>query len=130
VNGHGGNTPGRAAVEAWAAAVDGAQVRWHDWWNAPRVWQVVLSIDADASHASWLESFPWTRLPDVPSPDEHKPMVDTEGFRDADPAQVRTLLGDGSFGGLYQRPDGDSARVWKAGVEEVRELLEQGWARA
>jgi creatinine amidohydrolase len=130
VNGHGGNTPGRDAVEAWAGSTDGAQVRWHNWWNGPQVWEVVQAIDTDASHASWLESFPWTRLPNVPSPDEHKPMVDVEGFREADPAQVRTMLGDGSFGGRYQRSDEDSARVWKAGVEEVRELLEEGWVRA
>ena len=37
------------------------------------------------------------------------------------PADVRELLGDGSLGGLYERPDDDVLRVWQAGVEEVRD---------
>src|SRR3954471_14649020 len=61
VNGHGGNGGGRPAVEAWAEQ-SGAQVLWHDWWAAPRTRAVVDSIDPDASHASWMENFPWTRL--------------------------------------------------------------------
>jgi len=40
---------------------------------------------------------------------------------------VRELLGDGVFEGAYELPDHDVARVWEAGVEEVRELLENGW---
>src|SRR4051812_47634749 len=50
VNGHGGNEAGRAEQE-----LEGAQVIWHNWWNAPRTWEVVQSIDPHASHASWLE---------------------------------------------------------------------------
>ena len=50
--------------------------------------------------------------------------------READPADVRELLGDGSFGGLYERPDEDVLRVWQAGVEEVREVLATGWRDA
>ena len=127
VNGHGGNGPGKAGADEVEAAHPDAQVLWHDWWNAPRVWAVVQSIDAEASHASWLENFPWTRLPGIDSPDERKPMIDFAGMREADPAEIRRLLGDGSFGGLYERPDEDVLRVWQAGVEEVRELLENGW---
>ena len=37
------------------------------------------------------------------------------------------LAGDGSLGGLYERPDDDVLRVWQAGVAEVRELIESGW---
>ena len=51
-------------------------------------------------------------------------------MRELDPADVRELLGDGSLGGLYERPDDDVLRVWQAGVEEVRELIENGWSRA
>ena len=45
----------------------------------------------------------------------------------AGPAGVRELLGDGVFMGAYTVPDEQAARVWRAGVEEVRELLENGW---
>ncbi|HVN62568.1 MAG TPA: creatininase family protein [Gaiellaceae bacterium] len=116
LNGHGGNVP------AESLAVDG--VLFHSWWNGPRVTALIEALDPDTSHASWMENFPWTRLPGVELPAERKPMVDR---RARDPAAVRAELGDGSFGGLYQRPDEDWERLWQTGVEEVRDLLEHGW---
>ena len=114
-----------------AAEHDDAQALWHNWWNGPRTWEVVQSIDPDASHASWLENFPWTRLAGVEQPHERKPMADIATHaRVSIPADVRELLGDGSLGGLYERPDDDVLRVWQAGVEEVRDLIERGWSRA
>jgi creatinine amidohydrolase len=127
VNGHGGNDPGRPAVEAWQSEHPDGQTLWHNWWSGPRTKAVVDSIDRDASHASWMENFPWTRLAGVVQPDERKPMADISTLRESDPADVRELLGDGSLGGLYVRPDDDVLRVWQAGVEEVRALLVDGW---
>ena len=127
VNGHGGNDAGRTAGEAVEAEHADARVVWHNWWNAPRTWAVVQRIDLDASHASWLENYPWTRLEGVEQPDERKPMQDIAHMRTLDPADVRELLGDGSLGGLYERPDEDVLRVWQAGVEEVRDVLANGW---
>jgi creatinine amidohydrolase len=127
VNGHGGNDPGRDAVDAWAAEHGDAQARWHNWWAGERTRAVVDAIDGDASHASWFENFPWTRLPGVEQPQERKPMADISRMRDMDPKEVRELLGDGSLGGLYERPDEDVLRVWAAGVDEVRVLIENGW---
>jgi creatinine amidohydrolase len=128
VNGHGGNKPGREPLESWAAGADGAQVLWHDWWSAPRTRAIVDSIDPDGSHASWMENFPWTRLPGVTQPPGSKPKQDIEPLRSAGAQAVRDLLGDGSLGGYYERPDEDVLRVWAAGVEETRELLEHGWS--
>lgn len=130
VNGHGGNEAGRDALDVWAAEHEDAQIVWHNWWNAPRAWAEVQAIDPEASHASWLENFPWTRLPGIEQPAERKAMVDVSAVRDLEPSEVRELLGDGSFGGLYERPDEDVLRVWRAGVEEVREALEHGWRDA
>ena len=48
-------------------------------------------------------------------------MQDIARMRELDPADVREMLGDGSLGGLYERPDEDVLRVWQAGVEEVRD---------
>jgi creatinine amidohydrolase len=127
VNGHGGNTPAKAATENWQAANPGTQVLFHDWWNAPGVWQVVQQIDPVASHASWLENFPWTRLDGVSQPDEQKPLQDWNAISSLEPVALREALGDGSFGGRYQRSDEEMQRVWDAGVEEVRALLERGF---
>jgi creatinine amidohydrolase len=115
VNGHGGNTEAAAA-----ALIDG--VRLHDWWRGPRTLAAVQAIDPEASHASWMENFPWTRLPGVELPDEHKPPVPRTSD---DPAEARRELGDGSYGGWYERPDEDLVRVWRAGVEETRAALAQ-----
>ena len=84
-------------------------------------------IDPESSHASWLESFPWTRVEGVRVPLERKPLVDRARLAVEDPAGVRRLLGDGSYGGVYSRSDEDWQRVWETGVEEVREVLEHGW---
>lgn len=130
VNGHGGNDPGRAAVDAWAGGHADAQALWHNWWAGTKTRAVVDAIDPDASHASWFENFPWTRLPGVALPQEKKPMADISKMREMDPAAVRELLGDGSLGGLYERPDEDVLAVWRAGVEEVRGLISDGWRSA
>jgi creatinine amidohydrolase len=61
VNGHGGNTPARASAIEWLGTQPAARVKWHDWWNAPRTWEKVQQIDPQASHASWMENYPWTR---------------------------------------------------------------------
>ena len=125
VNGHGGNVPVAEPVADWAAAA-GAEVPFHNWWNSQGVWVLVEEIDPEGSHASWTENFPWTRLPDVRLPAEHKPRLDVR--RDVPPSEIRAQIGDGSFGGWYERPDEDMLRIWQAGVEEARELLESGWA--
>jgi len=130
VNGHGGNEAGRPALDDWAAAHSEAQIVWHNWWNAPRTWAAVQAVDPEASHASWLENFPWTRLAGIDLPGERKAMVDVSTVRETDPADVRELLGDGSFGGLYMRPDEEVLRIWQVGVEEVREMLARGWRDA
>jgi creatinine amidohydrolase len=129
VNGHGGNDAGRASCEALEAEHPEARALWHNWWNAPRTWEVVQEIDPDASHASWLENYPWTRLEGIEQPDERKPMQDISRMRSLDPTDVRAMLGDGSLGGRYERPDEDVLRVWQAGVEEVRDVLDRGWDR-
>jgi creatinine amidohydrolase len=128
VNGHGGNTPAQSLAREWAVAHADAQAIFHNWWVGPKTWAIVESI-GQGSHASWMENFPWTRLEGVELPDDEKPMLDEVAYRVVAPDRVRDLIGDGSFGGVYERPDEDMLRIWRAGVEEVRELLESGWRR-
>jgi creatinine amidohydrolase len=88
----------------------------------------VKEIDSVASHASWMENFPWTRLAGVAMPKEQKPLADMNALRQLGPEGTRQLLGDGNFGGFYQRGDEEMMAVWKAGVEETRALLADAWA--
>jgi hypothetical protein len=41
------------------------------------------------------------------------------------PDTWREALGDGSFGGLYQRSAADEERVWEAAVQAIRDRLER-----
>ena len=125
VNGHGGNSPVLPHLETWVSGQSGVQIKFHNWWNSPPVWHKVEEIDSRASHASWSENFPWTRLASVVMPDEVKPMLDMAGFRQvADPAAARQMLGDGNFGGAYQKSDENMQAIWAIAVAEVTALLE------
>lgn len=128
VNGHGGNSPAQAFAGEWMADNPGVIVKFHNWWNAPRTWAKVQEIDPVASHASWMENFPWTRLPSIPQPAQQKPMIDLDRMRLLAPSALRDYLGDGNFGGLYQRPDEDMLAIWQVAVEETRALLSSRWS--
>lgn len=128
VNGHGGNSPMHGVVLEWLGRNHGCRVKWHNWWNAPKTWAKVNEIDPVASHASWLENFPWTRLAGVVQPAGQKPMMDMAQFVQLDPVEKKKLLGDGNYGGVYQRSDEDMLAVWRVGVEETRALIQDGWA--
>ncbi|HTR97141.1 MAG TPA: creatininase family protein [Candidatus Acidoferrales bacterium] len=127
VNGHGGNAPAQAAVAEWLGAHPDARVRWHDWWNAPRVLARVREIDPVASHASWMENFPWTRLEGVAMPREAKPELPFAKWTHLGPAAIRERLGDGNFAGRYQRDDDEMWSLWRVAIDETRGLIESGW---
>ena len=128
VNGHGGNAPGAARAVEWMAEHPGVRVKVHNWWNAPATWAKVQEIDPVASHASWLENFPWTRLEGVVLPDGAKEPIDRARMSLMTPAEVRDYLGDGNFAGRYQRSDEEMAALWAVAVEETRAALEGPWA--
>jgi creatinine amidohydrolase len=130
VNGHGGNAPAQALADEWMADHPGRSVRFYNWWNAPRTWAAVQEVDSVASHASWMENFPWTRLAGAAMPAERKPMVDLTQLKLLGARETRALLGDGNFGGLYQRPDSDMQSIWQTAVAETRAAIEGPWPAA
>ena len=88
VNGHGGNMPAAGAVE------------WRPDRRADSLARLVglarrpggrrRGLPGEATHASWFENFPWTRLAGVELPAEEKPMVtDREALRELEPPAVR-----------------------------------------
>lgn len=128
VNGHGGNSPVQPVTMEWMAEHQDARCRFHDWWKAPATWDAVQSVDPVASHASWMENFPWTRLEGRDMPTQQKPYVNFNKLRDRNAAGVRAEIGDGNYGGYYQKPDEDMQRIWDVAVSETRELMTGEWA--
>lgn len=128
VNGHGGNVPGQTAALEWLNGHPDCRIRWHNWWNAPKTLAKVHETDPVASHASWMENFPWTRLPNIGMPAERKPMLDLDRLKTMGAAAAKDYLGDGNFGGHYQRADDEMAAIWAVAIAETRALLEHGWA--
>jgi oligopeptide/dipeptide ABC transporter ATP-binding protein len=129
VNGHGGNVPAVAVVREWIAEerTERVQVLFHSWYNAPRTAEASLRF-GPISHGSWVENFPWTRLPGVEPPAGSKPVTPPTVIVQSTPEEIRELTGDGSFGGPHQRPDDEMLEIWRTGVGEVRDLIENGWA--
>ena len=124
VNGHGGNAPAQSLAGEWMSDHPETRIKFHNWWNAPKTWAQALAIDPIASHASWMENFPWTRLANVTMPNKQKPMSDLEHLRQLDARSLRDYLKDGNYGGRYQREDDEMMKIWRTGVAETRELLE------
>ncbi|MCY3917646.1 MAG: creatininase family protein [Chloroflexi bacterium] len=127
VNGHGGNAPAQGMLREWMMDNPDSTVKWHNWYNAPRTWAKVLETDPVASHASWMENYPWTRLTDVAMPDGAKPVMALDALSTLNPDKTRQALGDGNMGGLYQRDDEEMLAIWRVAVAETLAMLEGGW---
>lgn len=127
VNGHGGNGPVAGFLQEWAGQHRDARLKFHEWWKAPRTWAKVQEIDPAASHASWMENFPWTRLQGVDMPSGSKPVVDYAALKVSNPAEVRGIIGDGNFHGRYQRCDNEMLALWDVAVAETRDVIDRGW---
>jgi creatinine amidohydrolase len=129
VNGHGGNNPVAALAQELMGNYADTSIKFHNWWNAPKTWAKIQETDSSGSHANWMENFPWTRLAHAPAPAGEKPSVDMALMRASTPTQVREILEDGSFGGLWQRPDAEMQAIWETGVAETRAALDGPWGR-
>lgn len=128
VNGHGGNAPVASLAQDWMSENAGVTVRFHNWYNAPETWKQVQAIDPVASHASWMENFPWTRLMNAAAPPGGKEMVDVSRMMLMGPAEIRAYIGDGNLGGEYEKPDDVMMTLWQTAVEETRALLDGPWS--
>jgi creatinine amidohydrolase len=127
VNGHGGNAPVGALAQELIADHPHLSIRFHNWWAAPRTFAKVRQIDAEGTHAGWMENFPWTRLAHAAAPAGRKPVVDTDLLKSMAPGDARALLGDGNFGGPWQKDDAEMHELWATGVAETRAALEGPW---
>lgn len=127
VNGHGGNQPAAALAMEYGIDHPEMTIKFHNWWAAPATWAKVAEVDPRASHASWMENFPWTRLAGVALPRGRKENFPADVLRSLNPHEVRKALGDGNYGGEYEQPDEVMLSIWATAVEETRELLDGRW---
>lgn len=127
VNGHGGNQPAAALALEYALDHPEMIIKFHNWWAAPATWAEVTKIDPQASHASWMENFPWTRLDGVVLPAGRKDNFPADVLRTLNPQQVREAIGEGNYGGAYEQADEVMLHIWDVAVRETRALLEGQW---
>jgi creatinine amidohydrolase len=128
VNGHGGNQPAAALAMEYSVDHPEMRVKFHNWWAAPNTMALVKTLDPHASHASWMENFPWTRLAGVKLPAQEKAPLNTDLLRLLNPSEVRQFAGDGNYGGDYQKSDEHMLAIWDVAVDETRALLEGEWS--
>jgi len=115
-NGHGGNT---GVINPILIEIGNAHANVHlglfHWWRHPAVIEAARQDGFVQNHANWSENFPFTRVGPVPQGEKATPA-----FPDAaSAATMRSVLGDGSFGGPYQAPPEVSDRLFAAAVEAM-----------
>lgn len=120
VNGHGGNTGAKLALDELANQLPGFQAGWYNWWHSPMVQQISANHGLLPSHANWLEAFEFTRTAALP--EGEKSFAPRLNCMDAD--IVRKKMGDGSFGGRYQAPDEVMDEIFAACLQELLEILD------
>ena len=131
INGHGGNAPVAGLIREWLCLPrdEEVQVLFHSWYNGPETVVAANEFHRDQMHGAWVENFAWTRIAgaDAPAP---KVVVPRELLMNLGPLAIRELAPDGAMGGPYEAPDDVMEKVWAAGVQEVRTIIESGWVRS
>jgi creatinine amidohydrolase len=127
LNGHGGNAPAGSVALEWMSENPGMKVKLYNWWIAPQTMAKIKEVDGVGSHASWMENFPWTRLANVTLPKVRKTPIDTALKSVLDNQAFREYVGDGNYGGYYQRSDEEMMAIWEVAKAEATQALEEGW---
>jgi creatinine amidohydrolase len=119
VNGHGGNTGNKLAVDEIANQLPGFQADWYNWWHSPKVHQIAANYNLQPRHANWLEAFSFTRVTDLPEGEKEFPGR----IPSIDADTARQKFGDGSLGGHYLAPDDVMDEIFAACTQEILSLL-------
>jgi creatinine amidohydrolase len=127
VSGHGGNEPANNLAVEWMVDNPNMQVKFFQWWRGPKMMAKAQEIDPIGSHGSWFENFAWTRVPGIEMPAQQKILSDRKALPKLVGKKLRDFMGDGNYGGYYQRSDEDMQAIWQTAVEETREIIEKGW---
>lgn len=120
LNGHGGNRIMSGAITDVVSTSREVSVHVMDWYKMPKTRACLESIHPVIDHANWAESFPFTRVADIPEGEKEYVTFPTPYINGE---QVKELLGDGCRGGLYNAPADQMKLVLHTAVTEFREFL-------
>jgi creatinine amidohydrolase len=123
LNGHGGNSPGRAKLNELSNELAGLQCEWYDWWTSHSVEGVAAQHGLRPAHANWLEAFNFTIVSELPERDKTPPNVPRSIL---DSRTAREVYGDGSFGGPYRAPEGVVQEMFEAALADIVQRLSIG----
>lgn len=119
LNGHGGN---KIPARLQEFQMDGVlRFVWYDWWRSDAVQRFESEVNLRLDHANWGENFPFNRVAE--SPKGEKPLVNLEAFEERY-YSARQILGDGSFGGLYQVDDALMYTLFDRVVDEFAGMVD------
>ncbi len=90
--------------------------------NSDRVAAIAKREGIPDEHASWVESFRFTRTTKV-IPEGSKPVI-PHGAELLSATRQRKLIEDGNYGGPYQVDDAIMDEIFDACVTEALELIE------
>jgi creatinine amidohydrolase len=120
VNGHGGNSPGRARLHEVNNDLPELSLNWYDWWMSHSVEDVAQRHELKPGHANWLEAFPFTIVRETPEQPKTPPVVPSTIMH---AAKAREVYGDGSFGGPYTVDQAVMQEMFEAALQDVVQLL-------
>jgi creatinine amidohydrolase len=117
LNGHSGNTLPLRVEDLYIDGV--ARIVWYEWWRGEAAQNFQTRHRLRIDHANWGENFPFNRVAE--SPNVEKMPVNLSYIDEGQSA--REVLGDGSFGGVYQVDDALMNELFNKVVDEVAGIL-------
>ncbi len=126
-NGHGGNTGLLLALlSELADAHREARFALFEWWRHEKVSAVAQAAGLAQHHANWSEALPMNVVGPLPEGIKELPSTAALTFPHTVPAaQVREILGDGSFGGPYRAAEETLEALFNAAVGAMVEALRE-----
>lgn len=127
--GHNQNQLAKWVIEEMATKHQDIFIKFREWYLLPKTYATIESYEnSHFDHASWLENFPWiNNCCEVP--DMTREPATQEDFITYGPKRTRELMPEGVAGGAFKQDEQVMRRYFNAAVNEVVEILEDGWEK-